>query len=72
MLDQPLGEALQPGEAHEGDERARDAGERGGVEPLDVVRRERGDCGRETAMRDRDAGRGGDGRERRHTRDDLE
>jgi len=72
VLDQPLGEPLEAGEAHEGDERARDPGEGGRVERLDVVRCERRHRRRDPAMRDGDAGRSRNGCERRHAGDDLE
>jgi hypothetical protein len=72
VLDQSLGEPLEAGEAHEGDERSRCARERGGVETLDVVRCERGHGRREAAVRDRDADRAGNGCERRDAGDDLE
>ena len=72
VLDQPLGEPADDRAAHEGDERARDARQRGGVELLDVVRGERGHGRRDAAVRDRDADRLGHRRDRRHARHELE
>jgi hypothetical protein len=72
VLDQALCETLEACEAHERDERAGDAGERGGVELLHVVRCERRHGRGDPAVRDGDAGRSGHGGERRHARDDLE
>lgn len=72
MLDQPLGEAFELCEPHEGDERPRRGGERGCVETLGVVRGERGHRRRDAAVGDGNAGGSGHGCERGHARDHLE
>jgi len=72
VLDQTLREPLEPGEAHEGDERPGRARECRSVEALDVVRGERRHRRRDAAVRDGDAGGAGNGRERRDAGNDLE
>jgi len=72
VLDQPLGEPLGTGAAHEGDESPGHARERCDVELLDVMRGKRRHGLRDTAVRHRDQRRFRHGRERRHTGNELE
>jgi len=72
VLDQPLREPLRTGAAHEGDERARHAGERRSVELLDIVRGERRDRLRDSAVRHRDQRGLRHGRDRGDAGDELE
>ena len=69
----PLGDSGEVGEAHEDDDRAGSAGELGVVEILARGRMagDERDLRGDAAVRDRDAGRGGHGRERGDAGDDL-
>ena len=72
MLDQAARKPLGPRAAHERDERSGHARERGDVQRLDVVCRERGHRLRDAAVRDGHERGARDRRDRRHAWHELE